>query len=673
MAKISFFALGGQDENGKNCYILEIDDNIFIINSGAKIPLDSSVGVDTIIADFTYLEENQHKIRGVFITDAKNESFSALPWLIMKLKKIKIYSSFFTKPLIIERIHKYRLSESAFEVIPITSELKINEKISVSPFPVAGSMPGTIGFCFHTEDGGIVFMANYVVGNLGVYGETNFELIKKISQNPKGILMFISDSGKSNLPGKAINKLFAKNFLENFFLKADKNSRIVVSAYDEEMVSIQEIIDLSIKFNRQITAYGKKYDKLYDMIYKLDKLTTNKLKKLPTFFDYKYANKQKNSVILITSSPERICYRFNRILENDDVYFKLKKSDYVIMLTPPINGMEQLYAKVLDQIAKSTTSIVDISESDFGLARPYKEDISEMIQLLKPKYFLPIQGLYRYLIVASNIAVANKVKRQNIIVLQNKRSANFIDGSLFSRKKISKGEEEIYVSGFGIGDVCFRVLKERDALSRNGLIIVSFLFDPIEKKIFSTPEITTYGILSRENQEAYYEIIRKIIFNNFSNIKKINDKILKELQQKSQKNIKRKLLRIFDKEPSVSVLIHNIYPEVKKMKKMLWKQAENELKTGVVYLEFAADWCNDCKMQEPVNEELSKYFKDRSDVKLIKVDAEESKLFRQKGTKYEVLFVPTHFIFKDGQILFKQFNYVPAEVLIEKIEKALNS
>ncbi|XKK66447.1 ribonuclease J [Mesomycoplasma hyopneumoniae] len=520
MAKISFFALGGQDENGKNCYILEIDDNIFIINSGAKIPLDSSVGVDTIIADFTYLEENQHKIKGVFITDAKNESFSALPWLIMKLKKIKIYSSFFTKALIIERIHKYRLSESAFEVIPITSELKINEKISVSPFTVAGSMPGTIGFCFHTEDGGIVFMANYVVGNLGVYGETNFELIKKISQNPKGILMFISDSGKSNLPGKAINKLFAKNFLENFFLKADKNSRIVVSAYDEEMVSIQEIIDLSIKFNRQITAYGKKYDKLYDMIYKLDKLTTNKLKKLPTFFDYKYANKQKNSVILITSSPERICYRFNRILENDDVYFKLKKSDYVIMLTPPINGMEQLYAKVLDQIAKSTTSIVDISESDFGLARPYKEDISEMIQLLKPKYFLPIQGLYRYLIVASNIAVANKVKRQNIIVLQNKRSANFIDGSLFSRKKISKGEEEIYVSGFGIGDVCFRVLKERDALSRNGLIIVSFLFDPIEKKIFSTPEITTYGILSRENREAYYDIIRKIIFNNFSNIKK---------------------------------------------------------------------------------------------------------------------------------------------------------
>ncbi|MXR13713.1 ribonuclease J [Mycoplasma flocculare] len=673
MAKISFFALGGQDENGKNCYILEIDDNIFILNSGAKIPLDSSIGIDTIIADFTYIEENQHKVRGIFITDAKNESFSALPWLIMKLKTVKIYSSFFTKALIIDRISKYRLSESSFEVKPITTELKISEKISVFSFPVAGSMPGTIGFCFQTEDGAIVFMSNYVVGNLGVYGITDFDLIKKVSANPKGILMFISDSGKSNLPGKAINKLFAKNFLEKFFLKADKNSRIVVSAYDEEMISIQEIIDLSVKFNRQITAYGKKYDKLYDMIYKLDKLTTNNLKNFPMFFDYKYANKQKNSVILITSSPERICHRFNRILENDDVYFKLKKSDYVIMLTPPINGMEQLYAKVLDQIAKSTASIVDISESDFGLARPYKEDISEMIQILKPKYFLPIQGLYRYLIVASNIAVNNKIKKQNIIVLQNKRVANFLDGNLFSRKKISKGQDEIYISGFGVGDVSFEVLKERENLSRDGLIIISFLFDPVSKKILSIPEITDYGILSKENRESYFEIIRKIIFNNFSNLKKINDKILKELQQKTQKNIKRKLFRMFDKEPSVSVLIHNIYSEEKKMKKLPWKQAENELKTGVVYLEFAVDWCGDCKMQEPVNDELAKYFKDRKDVKLIKVDAEESKLFRQKGTKYDVLFVPTHFIFKNGEIVFKKFNYVPAEILIENIEKAVNS
>ncbi|MEG7280121.1 thioredoxin domain-containing protein [Mesomycoplasma ovipneumoniae str. Black Butte] len=673
MAKISFFALGGQDENGKNCYILEIDDDIFVINAGAKIPLDSSVGVDTIIPDYTYIEENKHKIKGVFITDAKNESFSGIPWLVMKLKNVTIYSSFFTKALILDRMSKYNIEDATFEIKPIISELKISEKITIIPFSVAGSMPGSIGFCFQTEDGSIVFMSNYVVGNLGVYGETNFDLIKKVSQNPKGVLMFISDSGKSNVPGKAMNKLFAKSFLEKSFLQADKNSRIVVSAYDEEMVSIQEIIDLALKFNRQITAYGKKYDKLYDMIYKLDKLTTNKIKSLPTFFDYKFANKQKNSVVLITSSPERICHRFNRVLQNDDAYFKLKKSDYVIMLTPPINGMEQLYAKVLDQIAKSVTNIVDISESDFGLVRPYKEDISDMIDLLKPKYFVPIQGLYRYLVVASNIAANNKINRQNTIILQNKRIANFIDGNLFSRKKLTKGQDEIYISGYGIGDVSFEVLKERESLSQDGLIIVSFLFNPVSKKIVSKVEITDHGILSRENRESYHEIIRKIIFDNFSNIKKTNDKILKELQQKTQKNIKKKIFRIFDKEPNVSVIIHNIYPEEKelKMKKMLWKDAQEEIKTGVVYLEFAVDWCGDCKMQEPVNEELSEYFKNRTDVKLIQVNAEEAQLFRKKDTEYEVLFVPTHFVFKDGKPIFKKFEYAPAELLIETIEEAL--
>ncbi|MBG0730511.1 thioredoxin domain-containing protein [Mycoplasma sp. 'Moose RK'] len=673
MAKISLFALGGQDENGKNCYILEINDDIFVINAGAKIPLDSSVGVDTVISDFTYIAENNERIKGVFITDAKNESFSALPWLIMKVKNLKIYTSFFTKAFVQDRINKYKITSTEFEIVIFPPELKINEKLSIFPIPVAGSMPGMLGFCFKTEDGSIIFMSNYIVGNLGVYGVTDLELIKKIAENPKGILMLISDSGKSNLPGKAIDKLFARTFLEKSFLKADTNSRIVVSAYDEEMVSIQQIIDLAIKFNRKITAYGKRYDRLYDMIYKLDKVTTNQLNKRPIFFDYKLANKQKNSVVLITSSPERICHRFNRILENDDTFFKLKKSDYVIMLTPPINGMEQQYAKVLDQIAKSTTSIADISETEFGLARPYKEDIFETIQTLKPKFFVPIQGLYRYLVVASNIAFQAKINRQNSIILQNKRIVNFLNGNLFSRNKLTKGQDEIYIAGYGVGDVSFEVLRERELLSRNGLIIITFLFDPNAKKIVSTPEITDYGILSKENREHFREIIRKIIFSNFSNLKKINDKIIRELQSKTQKNIKRKLFRIFDKEPSVSIVIHNIYSERNKMKKLPWKQAEIELKTGVVYLEFAADWCGDCKMQEPVNTELVEYFKNRSDVKLIKVDAEESGLFRKKNTEYEVLFVPTHFIFKNGKVLFKEFNYVPAETLIAEIEKALKS
>lgn len=557
MAKISFFALGGQDENGKNCYVLEINDNIFVINAGVKIPLNSNIGIDTIIPDFSYLEKNSNKIKGIFITDAKNESFSALPWLVMKIKKIKIFCSVFTKSLIIERMNKYFINSQDYEIHTISSKTNFGKDISVIPINLAGSIPGILGLNFMTEDGVILFMTNFLVGNLGIYGNTNLAKIQQLCKHPKGILALIADSGRSNYPGKTIDKIFAKKFLESTFLAADSKSRIIVGAYDEEMLSIQEIVDLAIKFKRKITTYGKKYDKLYDMISKLESKNKTIQHSRPNFFDYKLANKENNSVVLITSSPERIHTRFERILNKEDVVFKLKQSDHVIMITPPINGMEQAHAKVLDEIAKVTSNLIDINEADFSTCRPSRDDLLELIQATQPKYFFPIQGLFRYLVVAGNLAYKAKVPKQNILILQNKRAVNFINGVLFSSKKSIKCDSEVFVDGFGVGDISSEVLREREMLSRDGVIIISFLLDYKTKKIVSKPNIIEYGILSKENRTDVHKIIENIIATNFQSITKINDKIVKEIQEKIQKAIKRKMFRFYDKEPVVSVLIQN--------------------------------------------------------------------------------------------------------------------
>ncbi|WP_434337101.1 ribonuclease J [Mesomycoplasma conjunctivae] len=559
MAKISFFALGGQDENGKNCYVLEIDNNIFVINSGVKIPLNSGIGIDTIIPDFSYIEKNAHKVKGVFITDSKNESFSALPWLVMKVKKLPIYCSSFTKALILDRMSKYGINTKDFEIKNIAKPIEISPQIKVKAIPVAGSMPGIYGFNFETEDGVILFLTNFIIGNLGIYGNTNLDLIKKYISHPKGILALIADSGRANFPGKTIDKIFTKSFLEKTFLNASNKSRIIVGVYDEEMLSIQEIIDLATKFNRKITAYGRKYDQLYDMIVKLNDKTQTKFLAKPTFFDFKQANKEQNSVILITSTPERIYQRFIRILEKEDVFLRFKKTDHVIMLAPPINGIEQTHAKVLDEIAKVTSNLVDISESDFRVARPSRDDLAELIAKLEPKYFIPIQGLYRYLVVAGNIAHKAKIKKSNIVILQNRRAVNFIDGNLFSQKKVIKCESEVFVDGFGVGDISFEVLRERELLSRDGVLIISMLYDYSSKKILSKPTITEYGILSKENKEEINQIIDDIIVDNFASLTKISDKIIRELQEKIQKSIKRKIFRLYDKEPMVVLVVQNTH------------------------------------------------------------------------------------------------------------------
>lgn len=149
----------------------------FLINTGAKIPLSNSLGIDTVIPDFTYIEENYSRVKGIFLTDVKNESFSALPWLIMKVPKIKIYCSSFTKALILERLTKYKISNNQYEIVSLT-KIKIDDDVFVKPIQLAGSIPGIYGYNFETEDGLILFLSNFIVGNLGIYGNTNLNYLK---------------------------------------------------------------------------------------------------------------------------------------------------------------------------------------------------------------------------------------------------------------------------------------------------------------------------------------------------------------------------------------------------------------------------------------------------------------------------------------------------------------
>ncbi|WP_215743055.1 ribonuclease J [Mesomycoplasma hyorhinis] len=560
MSKISFFALGGQDENGKNSYVLEIDNSIFLINTGAKIPLSNSLGIDTVIPDFTYIEENYSRVKGIFLTDVKNESFSALPWLIMKVPKIKIYCSSFTKALILERLTKYKISNNQYEIVSLTKKIKIDDDVFVKPIQLAGSIPGIYGYNFETEDGLILFLSNFIVGNLGIYGNTNLNYLKRSLESSKPILMAMIDSTRANYPGKTIDKIFAKKFLEKTFLTTKSTSRIIVGAYDEEMLSIQEILDLAYKYKRKVAVYGRNYDNLLEMNQRLAQKQNLEIH-YPEFFDFRQANKIDNSVILITSTPERIYQRFFRILEKDDVFFKLKKTDSVIMLAPPINGMEVLHSRVLDEIAKVAKQLVDITETQFYRTRPSEEDIFEVLKALKPKFFIPIQGLYRYLVVAGKTAERAGINRENIIILQNRKVAFFLDGQLISQKHSIKNAGEVIVDGFGVGDISTEVIKEREALSRDGTIVVCALLDTKSKRLISELIINSYGILTKENKEKVSKIIHEVVYTHFSAVSKtrLSDNQVKEVQEKIQKSIKRKIFKAIDKEPVIIVAFYENY------------------------------------------------------------------------------------------------------------------
>ncbi|ADE19587.1 ribonuclease J [Mycoplasma crocodyli] len=549
MNHINLFALGGLDENGKNMYVLEFNDEIFIINSGAKIPISSTNGVDTLIPNFEYLEKNKSKIKGIFITDVKNESFSALPWLLMSLQGVKVYTSSFNKIIIIDRLNKYKIEQSSYEVETLNKRTKVGS-IFVNSLQLAGSMMGTIGLDFETPDGDVIFIFNFVEGDLGIYGKTSYEDIKK-SLMKRNLLALVADAGYSNYSGRAIDKIGLPKNIKNVFETATEKERIIIGAYDEEMASIHEILDLARKHNRPVVTYGKTYGQLLHLV----KLVNPTLE-LPVIVDYKTISKHPNAVILVTGAVERLYSRFLRITDNNDVFLKLKKTDIVIMIAPPINGLESLAAVALDDVARITPKIVEVSLDEYYKHKPARQDLINLVNTLDPKYLIPVQGLYRYLVdVSRYVKKATKITDNSCIILQNGKIAHFVGDKLFSVNGKIKPVGDTIIDGFGVGDISPEVITERESLGREGIILISVLYNPRIKEMVGKIHINFVGVIDKEEKVLITETINSIIIQTIR-AEKFNG--LRDLQERLRKIIRKKVFKITDKEPMVALTFNSL-------------------------------------------------------------------------------------------------------------------
>lgn len=548
MSRFNFFALGGIDENGKNCYILEIENSIFVINIGVKVPITSTNGIDTIIPNLQYLEKNKKRIKGVFLTDAKNESFSALPWLLMKIPNLKIYMSTFTKIIVLDRLSKYKI-DNKYEIISIPKELKI-DNILIKSIPLGGSINGILGFNFEKEDGNILFLSNIVLGNMGIFGKTDINEIKKYLNPNKELTMLCLDSGKSNVSGLAINKAKVTPIIERYFVEAKENERIIIGAFDEEMSTLHEVLNLAAKYNRPVVAYGRNYAYLLSLSIKI----FNK-QKFPEIIDIKQINEVQNAVVLVTGSVHRLYGRFLRITQKNDVFLKLKNNDNVIIIAPPINGLETTHSLMLDEIARITPKLFDITDSQHYFLRPAKDDIYTIVKQLRPKHFVPIQGLYRYLVVAGQIAAAAFVNKSNIHILQNGKVLNFVNNDLYSQKTTISDVKDVAIDGFGVDDISKEVIREREILAKDGVITISCLLDFKTRELFGDIKIITHGIFDKETKKDAKELIKSIVYFV---VKEKGTDNLKEVQEKIRKTVTKKIFKTIDKEPMVVVCFYEV-------------------------------------------------------------------------------------------------------------------
>lgn len=546
MTNINIFALGGQDENGKNSLVVEVDDDIFVINTGLKVPINNKNGIDGIIPEFKYLLERKERVKGIFLTHAHDETFAALPWLLIEMRGLVIYGSKFTIDVAKDRVSKYKLGHNdfKFEVIENT-DLKFG-KVTVKTFALANSIPGSLAYNLQTPNGDILVISNMVNDDLNAFGKTDIEYIKN---NSKNILALCLDSRIANYHGSSKDKKSVKPFIEKELQKAKSDERIIVGAYDEEMFNLHEIIELAAKYGRPVISYGRNFDFQYNII------RTDAKINLPEFIDYQKIQTTNNAVVLITGSWSRLYQRFVRIAENNDVFLKLRSNDRIIMMAPPINGMEVEYSETLDQVAKSSPNIFDLSENDLCQLRPAKQDIKDLVSILKPQYFFPISALYRYLVTSQKIAATAGVTKDRTIILTNGKIAHFIDGKLASQKARLKDFGDVLIDGFGVGDISMEVIKERKALANGGLISIAFNFNKAKKEIVGEPVLQLVGVCTKNEMPRLQELVRTIVMQKIEEEERID---FKELQNNIRKKVQKVMLKNINKEPLVVTTINEI-------------------------------------------------------------------------------------------------------------------
>ena len=497
MSKIDIMSLGGLNENGKNLYTVSIDNKILIFDCGMKYAPDKMYGVDYVIPDFEWLIERKKDIVGIFISHPHHENMGALTDLIKVLPDLNVYASVYTSKIIDYMCEEEQVTIKNLHVIPAHKKIDF-DNFSVFPFSVTHSSPDTLGFAINTEDGAIIYMADFVIDPT-MSGHYDMDLGKLAYIGKQGVLCLMAESVFAEKKGHTS----PKHKLESFFKKIiDKNeNRIIFSVLPLHIYTIQEIFNSLKGKNRKVVIMGKELHTIVNICVKNGYLNIE---------DDIIGNltdlKTNNTVILISNDREAPYANINRILAGRDKFVTLENTDTICFAEPSYDAYEKVLVKIMNELAIKGVNIESIPKDKSVRHHASSEDLMLLVKLFNPKYYMPIKGEYRYQVENGNLAYKVGVPKENIILKENGFIATFENGKL-----VDNFEEifvdDILIDGKSSEDVGELVLKDRELLSSNGLVLISATLSKKDKKVLVGPEIITRGfIYAKDNMDIIDEI-----------------------------------------------------------------------------------------------------------------------------------------------------------------------
>ncbi len=550
MSKIKIFSLGGLNENGKNMYVINVDDSVFIFDAGLKYATDKMLGVDYILPDYTYIKENRKKIKGIFLTHGHDSNMGAMADILYDLPDLPVYATKFTMEVLKEDLSESGVNATNLKEIRPHSKLTFGELV-VFPISVTHSIPDAVCYVLYTKDGAIVYTGDFVFDST-MMGNYKTDIGKLAYVGKQGVLCLLSESIYAEKEGHTSPNNRVSGFIREVLHKNE--NRIIATIMTAHIYRVQELLSEISNTKRKIVIMGKNLQNIINKSIEMGYISFNKNQ----IGDLSNAN-DKDVVILISDEKEKPYMNLERILKGFDKYIKLKDTDTIFITEPPSEGLEKRTALIMDEIAKRDVNAVCLNAKKHLLHHASREDLMLMINLINPKYYFPVKGEYRHQVMNAEIAERLGIPKENIILKQNGDVATFIDGKLIDDLDHIE-TDEILIDGKSQGDIGDLVLKDREMLGENGIVIVSCTLNKKTKEILAGSEILTRGFvyvkesgdLLKETQDICLEVIKDCI--DIENKKVDYNKI--------KNDVRERLGKYFYKETECKPMVITVIQEV---------------------------------------------------------------------------------------------------------------
>jgi ribonuclease J len=498
--------LGGVGEIGKNMYVFEYGDDIVVIDCGLMFPDEEMFGIDLVIPDVTYLRERAANVKAFLITHAHEDHVGGLPYILPGFPGVPVYASTLARGLLGNKVKEHKLHNNPLKSLEPGDELQIGP-FTVLPFRVGHSIPDAMGIALRTPVGIIVHTGDFKFDHTPVDGKlSDFAILARLGE--EGVLCLLSDSTRAESPGYTPSERTVGEAFREIIEPLE--GRVIVATFASNIARIQQVLDAAAAFGRKVAVAGRSMEQNFRIATDLGYLTYD-----PSMIVAKdrIGEVPANQLVVVTTGSQgEPMSGLARMANRDHRYVEIEPGDTVIVSASPIPGNEEYVARTIDNLFKAGANVIYHAIRHAHVSgHASQEELKLMLNLTRPKHFIPMHGEFRMQVQHGRLAIETGVLPENVFIIENGTPIElFADGSARRGQPVPAGY--VFVDGLSVGDVGEIVLRDRRALANDGMFMVVVTVDKQTGNVIGQPEIITRGFVHLNEQDPIMaEAVKRIV------------------------------------------------------------------------------------------------------------------------------------------------------------------